>query len=182
MSNLGKKYKKQYNEIINDHGEWLEVDVSTKTHPDSILKIDKEDYYNIVTMPNMGRLTIVWSKNANYPYVQVAETIDGKQKQFLLHKLIKPEYKMINHINLCGVETGLDNRKCNLESTTPSKNSMKSHQFIKTKSGHRGIVAEKSGNFRVTFQYQKKRLGLGTYKTLEEALKVRKDAEIKYFD
>ena len=36
------KKTKQRNQIIADHGDWVEVDVSTKKYPNAVMKIDKE--------------------------------------------------------------------------------------------------------------------------------------------
>ncbi|CAG8752971.1 11774_t:CDS:1, partial [Racocetra fulgida] len=77
-------------------------------------------------------------KNANTYYI---ETVN-KRKKIKLHRLIHPKWKMIDHVNRCG----LDNRKCNLRETTYRENNLNRKLFKNNTSGYNGICFEKSRN------------------------------------
>ena len=85
---------------------------------------------------------------------------------------------MVDHIN----RNPLDNRKSNLRIVNNQQNSMnKGHQKRNT-SGHKGVSWDKSRNkwyAYITVNY--KLINLGRFNILEDAIKARKKAEIKYF-
>jgi hypothetical protein len=104
----------------------------------------------------------------------------------LLHRyLLNMSYKnnmVVDHIN----GNPLDNRKNNLRITTQSINSQNRHSNKINKSGYPGIIIHqlKSGkySYRAYIQSNCKFLWLGSYNTLEEALKVRSDAVNRMHD
>lgn len=49
------------------------------------------------------------------------------------------------------------------------------------KTGYKGITKRKNGKYRVSITVNKKRINLGTYDSLEDAINARKEAEQKYF-
>ena len=90
----------------------------------------------------------------------------------------------------------LDNRRSNIRIVTMSQNSMNSKIQSNNTSGIRGVVyleKEKYGigikgnilyrseHWRAYIYLNKKKINLGRHKTKEEAIKVRKEAEEKYF-
>lgn len=84
----------------------------------------------------------------------------------------------IDHIN----RDRSDNRWANLRIATRGQNNMNASGNGRGKNPHRGVYASRNGqrwNVRITVD--KKYIGLGTYDSIEEAVRVRKAAERKYF-
>ena len=97
-----------------------------------------------------------------------------------LHRFIMnaPKGKVVDHIN----HNKLDNRKCNLRVCTQSQNTMNSSLRSDNSSGYTGVYWYKSrSKWLVRITVNGKCINLGYYDDLEEAVKVRKEAEIKYF-
>lgn len=106
-----------------------------------------------------------WSKgNAGYAEARV----NGKTTPFH-HLVIECESgKVRDHKN----REKLDNRKDNLRVVTYSENN--SNRHFKSKTGHRGIT--KNGNgYSARITKNKKTKHIGTYKTIEEAVKARNE-------
>lgn len=82
----------------------------------------------------------------------------------------------IDHIN--GIIT--DNRITNLRAATNLQNGKNFKKKSNNTSGHTG-VSFRGKRWRVQIKVNYKLIYLGTYKTLDEAIKVRTEAEIKYF-
>ena len=104
---------------------------------------------------------------------------NGK-KRILLHRLVMdcPDDMIVDHIN----HNRLDNRKCNLRICTQHQNSMNQNKRSNNTSGYTGVLWDKAKNkwmARIKVNY--KQIFLGYYDTLEKAIEVRKQAEIKYF-
>jgi hypothetical protein len=96
------------NKIIADHGNWLEIDVSTPSYPNAIMKIDSRDWKYLQSL-NIGR---VGANGKSTAYARCSCTkIGGKQEWFLVHKRIMDTDFGVAHIN----GNGLDNRRCNLK-------------------------------------------------------------------
>lgn len=84
----------------------------------------------------------------------------------------------IDHIN----HNKLDNRKTNLRICTRSQNLMNRNREISSYSGIRGVQYNKNNDKYGVFIYvNKKKINLGYYKDINEAIKVRKQAEENYF-
>lgn len=97
--------------------------------------------------------------------------------QVRMHRQIThcPEGLEVDHIN----RNGLDNRKENLRICTRSQNCC---NFVRKRnvSGCRGVVPHGPGKWQVFITKNKASLTLGTFDTFEEAVRVRKDAELKF--
>ena len=79
-------------------------------------------------------------------------------------------------------EHKIDNRKSNLEIVTRSQSNMNTSLSKNNTSGTTGIsFDQKSSKWRakITINYQ--RIELGKFENIDDAVKARKDAEIKYF-
>ncbi len=116
-----------------------------------------------------------WYKNA-HDYV---ESKQGK-KRILLHELVfgKKEGYIIDHIN----RNKLDNRKINLRYATISQNGMNKKIQSNNTSGYTGVYWDKSRDkWIASIQINSKQIYLGRYDDINDAIKARKDAEIKYF-
>jgi len=101
-------------------------------------------------------------------------------KNFLVHTIIalcylgiKPDNKVIDHIN--SIKT--DNRVENLQYITQSENIMK----ISTRNGKpiKGIEKRPSGRFAVRIMINRKNAYLGTYDTEEKAIEIYIQAKAK---
>lgn len=79
-------------------------------------------------------------------------------------------------------ENKYDNRKSNLEIKTYSQNSMNASLRTNNTSGVTGISwSERYGQWEAYIMLNYKRKYLGRFDNKEDAIKVRKEAEIKYF-
>ena len=124
---------------------------------------DAEDYEKVKN--------ISW-RMTNYGYIYGLYN----NKQIFIHKLITNfKYPTIDHIN----GNKLDNRKCNLRPATPSQNAMNKHKI--PKSGYIGVYHRKDNNkwaAKICINY--KRIYLGSFDNLEDAIIARLKAEKKY--
>lgn len=115
-------------------------------------------------------------KNNSLKYVM--GTVDNKK--VFLHRFIlnTPSNKVVDHIN----GNTLDNRESNIRVCTQANNSR--NRIYKTSKGKvPGIYQQygENGNYSVRITVNYKSIHIGTFKTYEEALKARLEAEEKYF-
>ena len=97
-----------------------------------------------------------------------------------LHRLLTncPDDMMVDHIN----RDPLDNRKSNLRIVSNQQNSMNKGLQKRNTSGHKGVSWDKSKNKWYTYiTVNYKLINLGRFSILEDAVEVRRQAEIKYF-
>ena len=73
-----------------------------------------------------------------------------------------------------------DNRRSNLRVCTVAENSRNRAQGVNS-SGYTGIYVEPDGKYRVRITFEGKRINLGRYDNLNQAIVVRVEAEDKYF-
>ena len=131
--------------------------------------IDKEDFDKIRIYQ--------WHIENSRPSIQYAQASIPKGT-IRLHKLIIPSDFQIDHIN----HNGLDNRKCNLRICTNAENNRNKRFERNPRSGYTGIrYNSKTGSYYVRIMVNKKEISLGAYKSIEEAIEVRKKGEEKYF-
>lgn len=127
---------------------------------------DKEDYDLIKDY--------CWNISAaGYVYCKRKENV-------LMYRLIMGNHEnyLIDHIN----HVTYDNRKSNLRICTSSQNQMNKGVSNKSQSGVRGVYwysQQQKWSAEIIENGNKHRLGL--YDNIEEAIKVRKEAEEKYF-
>mgnify|MGYP003465097337 FL=1 len=75
-----------------------------------------------------------------------------------------------------------DNRKYNLRNANYSTNMMNSGISKNNTSGVRGVNYDRdTGQWRVRIQVNNKRISLGSFSDIEKAIRVRRQAEEKYF-
>jgi hypothetical protein len=104
--------------------------------------------------------------------------VEGKIKY--LHRLIMecPEGYVVDHIN----KNGLDNRKSNLRIVSVRDNTRASISCLNNKSGCPGVHWNKRDNkWRATIKIEGKKVWLGAYKNLGDAIEARKKGEEKYW-
>jgi hypothetical protein len=108
----------------------------------------------------------------------------SKNEQIFLHRLLmfglsaKHTEAIVDHIN----RDPHDNRRCNLRQCSYKENSYNASVSSNNASNILGVSWYKPGNkWRVYICPDGKFISLGYYDTLEEAAKVRKEAERKYW-
>lgn len=113
-----------------------------------------------------------------YVYKYISTYISGKNT-YLHHFLINPPKDMfIDHIN--GDPT--DNCKSNLRIVTKQQNQMNRKKQNNNSSGCTGVRWNKERNkWIASISYKKEYIYLGTFTNLEDAIKARQEAEVKYF-
>ena len=83
----------------------------------------------------------------------------------------------VDHIN----GDPLDNRRENLRVCSQAENVLNRKLGKNNTSGHAGVIKLPSGHFGAKITLSRKTIWLGTYKEFEDAVRVRKDGENKYF-
>lgn len=155
---------KRYNEyvIVNDYV----IMYTSKNEP---FYVDLEDYDRIKD--------VFWNKNKQ-GYIR--GRLDKHEVR--LHRIIMncPKGLVVDHIG--GSKTLHDNRKSNLRIATYSQNSMNQKHRSKTCSGVKGVNWDKQKQkWEARIFVEGKKIRLGRFKILDDAIKARKEAEIKYF-
>ena len=131
--------------------------------------IDSED------IPKVNKYN--WHVEHSRKNLFYAQAINGNST-IRMHKIICPSDEQVDHIN----HNGLDNRKSNLRACSNRENNHNKRFSLNSKSGYTGIrYNDKCKSYYVRIQINKKDISLGAYKSLEEAIKARKDAEDKYY-
>jgi len=166
--------KRKSNKIVLDHGRWIEVDVSTPLNPTAVMKINKADW-KILQAMKIGRISTICNTQ-NTPYARCY----CKGKSYLIHRILRSKTKEIDHKN----HNGLDNRRSNLRTCTVNENQRNRILQKNNTSGHKGVFKckkSKDDRWIAHIQHNKKRIYLGTFLTLSDAIDRRKKAEVKYF-
>jgi hypothetical protein len=113
-------------------------------------------------------------------YKESGSRDNRKRQVFKLHRVIMnaPNDKVVDHIN----RDPTDNRKSNLRICIPSENGKNLSKKKNNTSGYVGICWDKFRNkWAATIKVNYKNIHLGRYEDVNEAIKVRKAAEVKYF-
>lgn len=99
-------------------------------------------------------------------------------KTILLHRYVMncPDDKVVDHIN--GDPT--DNRKSNLRICTQQQNTMNRKKSSNNTSGCTGVCWS-NNKWQAQIGYRGKVLNLGLFTNIEDAIKARQDAELKYY-
>jgi len=116
-------------------------------------------------------------------YLMVRITIDGKSRRmqasrviwFIVHGSMS-EQLHVDHIN----RIKSDNRLSNLRACTPSQNH-RNKEIKRNTSGVVGVNKSSTNRWRVRINVDGVKVPLGNFKSFDEAVKVRRAAEVKYF-
>lgn len=116
-------------------------------------------------------------ERAGYPLAN----IQGEQVRLFdcvmaLNGYEKPNGCYVDHIN----QDKLDNRLINLRFVSPTESSRNMPMRNDNTSGFTGVSRNKCGTYRAYITVDKKRIDIGTYRTIEEAVKARLEAENIY--
>ena len=149
--------------------ESFEYGVGYTSNTNKPFMFDKEDYELIKDF--------CWRENLTSGYI--VTSYNGKSA-YALHRYIMKvnREECIDHIN----RNRVDNRKSNLRVSTIQQNNCNKDNSNNYSSGHKGISWNKAISKWETYidkNYQ--RIRLGYFTDLEEAIKVREQAENQYF-
>jgi hypothetical protein len=146
--------------------------INSKKHGAFEVLLDDEDF-KVVKAMGKWNIHIV----RNMPYVQKRITLYNlvELHRFLL-KAKKGEY--VDHIN----GNTLDNRRFNIRICSNGANIRNGKIRLNNKSGYTGVFHTNNDIWISYIKVNYKRIHLGSFKTFEEAVKARKEAEIKYFN
>lgn len=137
---------------------------------------DKEDYDLIKDY--------VWYFNTE-GHLRASEYNNGVQHDIMLHRIVMmcPDDMDVDHIiHPTLYEHKVDNRKSNLRIVTRSQNSMNRHIPRNNTSGVKGVSWNKNKNrWEVYIGYNGKQIRLGAFIDKEDAIRVRQNAEEKYY-
>jgi hypothetical protein len=151
--------------------------INSPTHGLKEVYIDSEDkekvsqyHWNVCKRPRPeNTFNVVTPKN---------DELDST----LLYRLIMnaPNKLTVDHID--GNE--LNNRKNNLRVCTKADNNKNLGMKKNNKSGYKGVIWYPYNNYnkwKATIKVNSKTINLGYFDNIEDAVKVRKEAELKYF-
>lgn len=150
-------------------GEVVRLPVVGK-YKDREVLVDKED------LPRL--LEYRWCISKSGPnYLRVISLCRTKPRTRLARLVLNaPKGKIVDHIN----QNPLDNRKENLRLCNKSQNAMNSKIRTDNTSGIRGVSPYRRG-WIAQIGVNTKNVLLGYFKCIKDAIKVRKEAEEKYF-
>jgi hypothetical protein len=154
----GKKVYNQIRLVSIDDITYLEV----KTQLENITFLcDIKNYKHVRSH--------IWSTH-KYKYTYYIRTsIKKDNKKIYFHKLLYPEWKMIDHKN----RIGTDNRELNLRETTHSQNMLNRRIQKNNTSNYNGIYYYKNCK-KWRFQwYENKKLKCKSFKTKKEAIEFK---------
>lgn len=102
-----------------------------------------------------------------------------RKSTVMLHSVVFTKIKGmdIDHIN----KNSLDNRKSNLRVVTHQENMRNMKKSKANTSGHTGVYLHPCGKWMPAIRHNGKSIHLGLYSMIEDAIKARKEAEIKYW-
>lgn len=156
------------------HNKWKFVgDIAIGTTSTGIdFYIDLADYEKCKDICWFGN----YDRHTNSYYIYGTQN----NKKISLHQFLlgKKDGFVIDHKN----HNTIDNRRKNLRMVTLSENAMNQKIKSNNTSGAKGVRWHKATQkWQVGIGVGKKQIYLGVYENFEDAVKVRKDAEIKYF-
>lgn len=143
------------------------------------IKLNK-DYFALVDNEDFDYLN-QWKWHYLKGYAMRNNYVNGKrQKKILMHRVINntPEGFETDHIN----HNRLDNRRKNLRSVTTQQNQRNASLAKNNKSGFIGVHFYKRVNKWIAYIWKDyKKIHLGYFTNLEDAILARRDAERKYW-
>ena len=167
---------KRFGKVLDDNPRTcndLNEFIVLKNHVEMLLydKAGNETVRALIDFEDMEKLkNIKWHLASEY----IINKKHGKMHRYIMN--CKDEFIIIDHIN----RNVLDNRKSNLRECTKSENSRNRTTQSNNKTGITGVSKDKD-LFVAYISYEGKRIFLGRFKNIDDAIKIRKEAEKKYF-
>lgn len=146
--------------------------ITSKTHGNFKILVDKVDYFKLQKLG--GKWCAVKKRGMFYFQKRINHKIIELQRWLMTPK--KGEY--VDHIN----GNHLDNRQINLRICSNAANLRNGKKRINNTSGHIGVSWDRTRNkwsAKIKVMYKQK--FLGRFKDINDAIRARKDAEIKYW-
>lgn len=167
-----RKLKNKNNIIVHD--TYTEIILEYKNGTKVPVKVDNEDVSDLL----LFRWSRLNTKENAYAYTTIV--VEGKQKSILMHKFILNYFGDLDVDHKNGDK--FDNRKSNLRICTHQNNGTNRKLSKNNKSKYKGVSwYKRDSTWEVKIMVNYKDIFLGRYKNLEEAIKVRIEAEEKYF-
>jgi len=146
------------NKVLEDHGDWVLIDISLPSCPSATSKMDRVDFDSV-------EQTIKLNMHRGYPMVNI-----GKSSKFV-HRLFNPCWVETDHIN----RDRTDNRRCNLRECTRQENARNKNISCTNKSGYSGVTwCKQTSKWRVSFENKT----IGRYDNVDEAGRIRRRLEL----
>lgn len=172
INNFKKATEVQRNRRLNQITYVFDGDICKINISNNIVLIDKDDYKFVKDY--------VWRVMGGYVY-----TGHKKESNLIsMHRLVMEkngftieDNKQIDHVN----RNKTDNRKSNLKIVTASENLQNRGRFRNNTSGTKGVTYV-GGYWRATIGYDNKKHTVGNYKTKDEAINARVNAENNVFE
>ena len=152
-----------------------EIKIKSKRYGELLVLLDDDDLNKLKNDFKNMKWNI--TKNRNKLYAQ-KRTSDGK---IYLHTYITncPKGYYVDHIN----HNTLDNRKSNLRIVCNADNLRNGYIRSNNKSGINGVYFDKSRNkYVASIKVNYKKIFLGRFENIEDAIQQRKEAETKYWE
>lgn len=158
-----ERTKFDLNEII-EHDDYAEIVLYDKNNNEVARSIIDLDYADIIKDYKW------YLKQEGYAY--------NKELGFLHRFIMNPPKDMVvDHIN----HNKLDNRRDNLRVCTHQENDWNKVPISTNTSGITGVSKTQWGTWQSRIEVNGKKICLGSFSTLEEATKVRRQAELEYY-
>lgn len=179
----GKPYCCRHYQQIKRHGKVLE---RTIYDPNQILihndhaelicftKNGNESARALISLADVAKI-----KKYKWSYNSVTGMVTACQGRVYLSRYIMdcPAGLTVDHIN----GDRLDNRRHNLRVCTYAQNNRNRLERVDNTSGFRGVSRRKDGQYEAYIHYQGRKIHLGLFKKLTDAINARLRAEIKYY-
>jgi len=164
---MARKLKSQYNRYELEKYDYGICYISNKE-----VLFDLEDYERIKSYS----WKCVHSQNGYQTIVSYT-----KENIVVMSRVIMNCYDkklQVYHIN----HNTFDNRKSNLRIVTVSQNNMNKGLRRDNTTGYTGVIwSNASGKYLANIKINQKRIHLGTFSKIEDAVRARREAEEKYF-
>lgn len=155
----------------------MELKINSKTYGKKIVLIDDEDYERMIK--DFGNAT--WNLNINQRNGDFYIQKRVNNKIVYLHRYVMncPKGMYVDHIN----HNTFDNRKCNLRITTNANNLRNGNIRKNNTSGVNGVwYSKRDKKYVAEIIVNYKKISLGSFTNLEDAKKVRQQAEKLYWE
>ena len=166
--------RKFTNDIIEDHGDWLLVDISTPKHPEAAMAVDTD----VFEAHEGGRICATKVGGGRYIYA----VYNCNRKLYFFHRDVIDACELqVDHIDPT-TENFVDNRRRNLRVVTSSQNGMNRRKRSNNTSGTPGVRWDKKREKWETYiAINGRQKHLGLFENIDIAIGARQQAEREYY-